>query len=546
MKQKLLASAMALAMVLSLTPVTALAAEGDTLPQVADMDIVYNGSDVEKDNVNGSLVFTATGDTQVVDYTATVSLSDGAVFTPTTHNAGDLYVEAATSNEVTLKFDIMVGPVDLKDDQFALILESTDGTTWTGGFENASDLTLDMLAGYLTSQNIQVVAGALGSGSEAQQILVNQDAEEVMLALCAPNATVYTVDYVVNDNTTITWKLPAGAEIPAIVPELTGGQEFAGWYTDFGRTIPFTEGTPVTSNTTLYAKVNALSEEEAFLQALKAHQNVTIDTKAEWDTFVANSDVVVADQLITLGDDIDCKNTTYDSMTFAGNFNGNGKTISNATFSATSDTPSGEACSGMFATLGHGQIVANLTLDNIDVEYAGEYAGALAGMVDGWSNDRALVQNVQVRNSSVSGRSAGGVAGFIRNADVIYCSSQDTRVTGVANGGGVVGLNNGKVEFCYSTVTPTALPSLLGGSAGGVIGKNVRGGNNNFCWAYMKVVGAEKDGAGQDLNSLVANDGMIIDDFEAKDFDQDCWMEGTDTPVDFDPDVVTYSFTEET
>ena len=146
MKQKLLASAMALAMVLSLTPVTALAAEGDTLPQVADMNIVYDGSNIEKDNVNGSLVFTATGDTQVVDYTATVSLSDGAVFTPTTHNAGDLYVEAATSNEVTLKFDIMVGPVDLKDDQFALILESTDGTTWTGGFENASDLTLDMLA----------------------------------------------------------------------------------------------------------------------------------------------------------------------------------------------------------------------------------------------------------------------------------------------------------------------------------------------------------------------------------------------------------------
>ena len=206
MRQKLLASAMALAMVLSLTPVTALAAEGDTLPQVADMNIVYDGSNIEKDNVNGSLVFTATGDTQVVDYTATVSLSDGAVFTPTTHNAGDLYVEAATSNEVTLKFDIMVGPVDLKDDQFALILESTDGTTWTGGFENASDLTLDMLAGYLTSQNIQVVAGALGSGSEAQQILVNQDAEEVMLALCAPHATVYTVDYVVNDNTTITTK----------------------------------------------------------------------------------------------------------------------------------------------------------------------------------------------------------------------------------------------------------------------------------------------------------------------------------------------------
>lgn len=543
MKQKLLASAMALTMVLSLTPVTALAAEGDTLPQVADMDIVYDGSDVEKDNVNGSLVFTATGDTQVVDYTATVSLSDGAVFTPATaHDSGELYVETATSSEVTLKFDITVGPVDLKNDQFALILESTDGTTWTGGFENASDLTLDMLAGYLTNRNIQVAAGALGAGSEAQQILVNQDANDVMLVLCAPDATVYTVDYVVDDNTTITWKLPAGAEIPAIVPELTGGQEFAGWYTDFGRTIPFTEGTPVTSNTTLYAKVNALSEEDAFLQALKAHQNVTIYTKTEWDTFVANSDVVIADQLITLGDDIDCENTTYDSMTFAGNFNGNGKTISNATFSATSDTPSGESCSGMFATLGHGQIVANLTLDNIDVEYAGEYAGALAGMVDGWSNDRALVQNVQVRNSSVSGRSAGGVAGFIRNADVIYCSSRDTSVTGVANGGGVVGLNNGKVEYCYSTVTPTALPSLFGGSAGGVVGKSVRGGSSNYCWAYMDVVGATKDGAGPEENSAEVSAQGTYAQLLAAQFPPQYWMPAADGSAEFNFDNIEYTF----
>ena len=547
MQKKILASIMALAMVLSLTPVTASAVEGDTLPQVADMDIVYNGSDVEKNNVNGSLVFTATGDTQVVDYTATVSLSDGAVFTPTTHNAGDLYVEAATSNEVTLKFDIMVGPVDLKDDQFALILESTDGTTWTGGFENASDLTLDMLAGYLTSQNIQVAAGALGTGSEAQQILVNQDAEEVVLALCAPNATVYTVDYVVDDNTTITWKLPAGAEIPAIVPELTGGQEFAGWYTDSDRSISFTEGTPVTSNTTLYAKVNPLSEAETFLQALKAHRDVTICTKTQWDTFVANSDVVVADQLITLGQDINCANTTYQSMTFAGNFNGNGKTISNATFSATSDTPSGESCSGMFATLGHGQIVANLTLDNIDVEYAGEYAGVLAGMVDGWSNDRALVQNVQVRNSSVSGRSAGGVAGFIRNADVRYCSSRDTTITGVANGGGIVGLNNSKVEYCYSTTSPTALPEFLKGHAGGVVGKNVRGAYTEYCWATMAVVGGSGEGAeagGTDIGVFdnVSN-STTVRDFTLKGFTQDCWVRAAGTATDFNTSVVTYPFT---
>lgn len=544
MKKRFLACLLALCLLVCFAP-AAFAAEGDAVPQVANMSIAYNGTDIVKENANGSLVFTATGDTQVVDYTATVTLSDGAVFTPTGHNTGDLYVESATNTEVTLKFDITVGPVDLKNDQFALVLESTDGTTWTGGFENAGSLTLDMLAGYLTSQNIQIAEGALGSGSVAQQILVNQDTEEVMLALCAPNATVYTVDYVVDDTTTVTWKLPAGATIPAIVPELTSGETFAGWFTDSNRSSSFVEGTTITGNTILYAKVNPLSEAEAFLQALESHQNVTIDTKTEWDTFVANSDVVVADQLITLGENIDCDDTTYQSMTFAGNFNGNGKTISNATFEATSNTPSGEECNGLFATLGHGQVVANLTLDNIDVEYAGEYAGVLAGMVDGWSNDRALVQNVQVRNSSVSGRSAGGVAGFIRNADVVYCSSRDTTITGVANGGGIVGLSNGKVEYSYSTTTPTALPEFLRGSAGGVVGKNVRGAFTEYCWATMKVVGTKGTGteaAGTDICALEVNEDMWEDDFEAAGFVQDCWDLDAGSATDFNYEEIEYSF----
>lgn len=544
MKKRFLACLLALCLLVCFAP-AAFAAEGDAVPQVANMSIAYDGTDIVKENANGSLVFTATGDTQVVDYTATVTLSDGAVFTPTDHNTGDLYVESATNTEVTLKFDITVGPVDLKNDQFALVLESTDGTTWTGGFENAGSLTLDMLAGYLTSQNIQIAEGALGSGSVAQQILVNQDTEEVMLALCAPNATVYTVDYVVDDTTTVTWKLPAGATIPAIVPELTSGETFAGWFTDSNRSSSFVEGTTITGNTILYAKVNPLSEAEAFLQALESHQNVTIDTKTEWDTFVANSDVVVADQLITLGENIDCDDTTYQSMTFAGNFNGNGKTISNATFEATSNTPSGEECNGLFATLGHGQVVANLTLDNIDVEYAGEYAGVLAGMVDGWSNDRALVQNVQVRNSSVSGRSAGGVAGFIRNADVVYCSSRDTTITGVANGGGIVGLSNGKVEYSYSTTTPTALPEFLRGSAGGVVGKNVRGAFTEYCWATMKVVGTKGTGteaAGTDICALEVNEDMWEDDFEAAGFVQDCWDLDAGSATDFNYEEIEYSF----
>ena len=508
MKQKLLASAMALAMVLSLTPVTALAAEGDTLPQVADMDIVYDGSDVEKDNVNGSLVFTATGDTQVVDYTATVSLSDGAEFTPTTPDVGDLYVDAVTSNSVTLKFNVPIEEEENKNlsdyEEFDLTLTKGSGNTWTGGFADASILKLNMLAGYLTDKNVQVAAGALGTNSPAQRIIVNEDVNRVMLILCAPNAVTNTVTYIVGSNT-IVWELPQGMNMP--LPEI--GDETVVWYTD-------------------------------------ADHSAGNEFVSDFETFVAYSDQAQAGQLIKLGANIECLGNSYPAMEFAGNFDGCGFKISDATFEATSNTPSGEECSGMFSTLGHGQIVANLTLEDIDVEYAAQYAGALVGMADGWSGDEVLIQNVQVRNCGVSGRSAGGVIGFARNADVIFCSSRDTRVTGVANGGGVVGLSNTVVQFCYSTSTPTALPSILGGCAGGVVGKNVRGAYTEYCWATMKVVGGGGENPGTDVGDFeVDPDNTTIEDYEAKGYNQngnEYWILDYGDATDFDPEAVEYTF----
>lgn len=547
MQQKLLASAMALAMVLSLTPVTALAAEGDTLPQVADMDIVYDGSNIEKDNVNGSLVFTATGDTQVVDYTATVSLSDSAEFTPTTPDVGDLYVDAVTSNSVTLKFNVPIEEEENKNlsdyEEFDLTLTKGSGNTWTGGFADASILKLNMLAGYLTDKTVQVAAGALGTNSPAQRIIVNEDDNRVMLILCAPNAVTNTVTYIVGSNT-IVWELPQGMNMP--LPEI--GDETVAWYTDADHSAgnEFVSGT-VTGDTTLYGVIDdGTTPTGNFYDDLTNHRTATIQNLTDFETFVAYSDQAQAGQLIKLGADIECQGNSYPAMEFAGNFNGCGFKISDATFEATSNTPSGEECSGMFSTLGHGQIVANLTLEDIDVEYAAQYAGALVGMADGWSGDEVLIQNVQVRNCGVSGRSAGGVIGFARNADVIFCSSRDTRVTGVANGGGVVGLSNTVVQFCYSTSTPTALPSILGGCAGGVVGKNVRGAYTEYCWATMKVVGGGGENPGTDVGDFeVDPDNTTIEDYEAKGYNQngnEYWILDYGDATDFDPEAVEYTF----
>ncbi len=546
MKKRTLSILLSLCLAVTLVTPAVAAEENGTLPEVTDMSIVYNGDDatITKTESNGSFLFTAPGGTEVVDYTTTVTLSSDAVFTATTPGEGDLYVSAVGDNTVTLKFNLTVGGVNINTDQFALTLEKQENNVWTGGFSNAGDLTLETLAGYLTNQNIQLAAGALGANSPAQDILVNMDDENVMLVLCAPGVAVYTVDYVV-DETTITWKLPYGATIPALSLVLSGGKTIDGWYLDSDFENALTSNVTVSGNTTVYAKVSSPEEDKTFLEKLEDHEDVTITTKAEWDTFVEHSDVVVAGQLITLGADIDCEDSTYDSMTFAGSFNGAGFTISNANFRAVS-TSSGDTCSGMFAKIGPGQVVANLTLQNVTAQYSGTYAGVLAGMVDGAGGSRALVQNVQVRNSSASGRSAGGVAGFIRNADVRYCSSRDTTITGLANGGGIVGLSNAKVEYCYSTTSPTAL-TFLGGCAGGVVGKNVRGAYTEYCWATMAVVGGSGTGTeagGTDIGVFdnVSN-STTVRDFTLKGFTQDCWVRAAGTATDFNTSVVTYPFT---
>ena len=635
MKQKLLASAMALAMVLSLTPVTALAAEGEdttlpeeeitvqtktpveepvqleteieeptepeipaeelvpadempveepaepesaaevpdsaepvqpetveepvevetTVPTISDIEI-SNVTDSEV--VNGSYIFTAPLNSAVTSYVATVTLSDGAVFTPTTPttpNTGDLYVEEVGEGTATLKFNLNVGGVDISADQFALILEETGDNKWTGGFENAVGLSLETLAGYLVDQDIQLAAGALGTGSEAQDILVNMDDEKVMLVLCDPDAVIYTVDYVVDENTTIAWKLPAGAVIPSLTLELSGGKTLDGWYLDSDFENALTNSTTVAGNTTVYAKITGGTTEptDDFYTALTTGQPATIGDLDDWEIFVQYADQAVAGQLITLGDNINCNGATYDSITFKGNFNGNGKTISNATFRAVdsayyTSSESDIVCSGMFAALGAGQIVANLTLDNITAQYASTYSAPLAGLADGTSSQRVLIQNVQVRNSSASGRTAAGVVGFTRNTTVRFCSSRNTTITGLANGGGIVGINNARVEFCYSTTSPTALPSIFGGSTGGVVSKNVRSGYADTCWATMVVVGAS-DSGGTNINILddVDPDSTESSAFEAAGFNASgevYWNLADGDETDFIETAVEYQFTD--
>ena len=547
MRKRLLAAVLLLSMILTILPTAVMAV--DTAPQVEDLSISGGANTVTKTDVNGSLVFTAPANSQVTDYTATVTLSDGAVLTPTSPQENKLYVDSVTETTATLKFHISIEPnVFLSSfSELDLNLTKNDDGTWTGGFSNASLLKLSMLSDYLENRDIELVSGALGTGSPAQRVIVNADDANMMLVLCAPDAVTYTVEYVVDANTTLSWTLPSGMAMPVPTLVLSDGASVSGWYTDAALNTQLPDDAVVTENTTLYAKtVGGSQTSQDFLTALEQHQDVTIRSNADWATFVANADKAVAGQLVTLGTNINCNNATYNPLEFRGNFDGGGYTISNAKFRSVlsayySSSEENIYCSGLFASIGPGQVIANLKLENITAQYSATYAGILAGLADGASNDRALIQNVQVIGGSASGRTAAGVVGFIRNTDVKFCSSRGTTISGLANGGGVVGINNAHVEYCFSTSTPTAL-TFMGGSAGGVISKSVRGGNSNYCWAYMDVVGANEDGAGQELNSLEASASMTYDQFKDAGFSQFYWASGEGMPADFRTTFVKYVF----
>ena len=518
----------------------------DVSAGIASISLAQNGNTVTPEVVAGSYVYDVSSATNVTDYQVTVGLAGGATLTPSTPQGTELYVESATDSQATLKFNMIVDEVNLNTDQFALALTSNDGgVTWTGGFNAATGVTLDVLASYLEGQDVRLAAGSLGQGSEAQSILVNKDESSVVFAICDPAATICTVTYQVGSDT-YAWKLPQGATVPVPTFSPTGGGTLDGWFTDQEFFTALAQGATVTGDMALYGKIASSTGESGVLAQIEAGGTVTIGSLEDWDTFVANSDKVKDDQLVKLTNNINCQNARYDSMEFAGNFDGDNHVISNASFLAVdsgyyNSTESDIVCSGVFASLGPGQIVTNITLANISAEFSTTYAGVLAGIADGTASNPVHIQNVQVRGGSASGRTAAGVVGFTRNATVLYCSSTGTTITGLANGGGIVGINNSKVECCYSTTTPTALPSFLGGSTGGVVSKKVRGGYAEYCWSTMTVVGSS-DAGGADTGLLVADADTPSEAFTANGFTQECWNLDSEPYPSFVQDEVEYAF----
>ena len=247
-------------------------------------------------------------------------------------------------------------------------------------------------------------------------------------------------------------------------------------------------------------------------------------------------------ELITdceLGEDINLGGKSYQAIQFEGDFNGNNHKIYNGTF-----TPNGSDC-GMFAKIDSTQKIANLTLEDITASsLLTTNVGILAGQVYGGEGirDKCLVQNVHVKDCTVTGRNAGGLVGFSFVNTIKYCSVENTTVTGLANAAGISGLTYSDIDSCYAK--DINLISIQSRGRGGIAGKLLESGKITNClYEYSQLYG-EVDRGTENHNERITDSTSYIDLLMWAG-SQTCWSFGEEDgeiTIGYNLDVVTYRF----
>ena len=193
---------------------------------------------------------------------------------------------------------------------------------------------------------------------------------------------------------------------------------------------------------------------------------VHISTANDLVSWAARTDKLTTD--VVLDADIDMNDQAWtpvgSSMTagegYSGNFNGNGKTITNLTVSGTGNV-------GFFGGLAEGGKVHDLKFSDATItgdgsSYAGVVAGANLGIID----------NCNVSNSKVSGNNAGAITGN-NSVQVNNCNVQDVTINGNYLAGGISAYNYGKIEYCTVSGDNTQIKATGSSSrAGGIVASN--------------------------------------------------------------------------
>lgn len=202
--------------------------------------------------------------------------------------------------------------------------------------------------------------------------------------------------------------------------------------------------------------------------------DVTISTKDELISFLRNVGFgnTYKGKHIILKNDIDMESVDPESYwsssdrknSFEGHFNGNGKTISNFTFSS-----SGHRV-GLFRTAGNGALIENLNFSNVNIS-ATANMDAYAALVGYATGSYLTVKNVQIISGSISGYNY--VAGIVGEAydntaiNIINCvnnasvTSKNTEAAGIAGNVGSF--------YIYGCVNNGVI-TAGNGAAGGMVG----------------------------------------------------------------------------
>lgn len=165
--------------------------------------------------------------------------------------------------------------------------------------------------------------------------------------------------------------------------------------------------------------------------------------------------------------------TEDDCDTFDGYFNGNYYTIHNL---QNQDNEYG----GLFAVLGSKSTVVNLNLKNANISGSFDYAGVLAGVVNGYV-DRVQVVDSSVNNTK-SGSTTGGLAGKIETSTLADSTSIATvyrlaiestnknNITGTTYVGGIAGqiikANLEGIKTATTVISTSKSTAYVGGFAG--------------------------------------------------------------------------------
>ena len=179
----------------------------------------------------------------------------------------------------------------------------------------------------------------------------------------------------------------------------------------------------------------------------------------------------------------------YEGRYFAGQYDGDGHTISNAKSTGKNDAD-GFATAGIFGWTAFGS-VKNLTVDQADFQATGineySYVGGIAAVAFASSIENCTVKNSTLESKRDNNNNcAGGIAGYSTGAGFVNCASVSNNIQSMAYGGGFVGENDDDNDVGDSTYKDCYAVNCA------VTAKTQNGSGTSFAGGFIGMIVADK------------------------------------------------------